>query len=101
MRTRRRSWIAATVGMLLLLAVVPAVWALGGGGGAREQSPLVIGHRGAAVEVGRECVARDHDFPVDLHGYCVCAFVARTAVGGNIPIAAERRVECARDREGA
>ena len=47
MTTRRRRWIAAFVGMGLVLLAVPAVWALGGGG-AREQSPLVIGHRGAA-----------------------------------------------------
>ena len=47
MRTRRgdgfqRSWWWG------LLPRGPAVWALGGGGG-RDQSPLVIGHRGAAV----------------------------------------------------
>ena len=47
MRTRRRGWISALVGVGVLLLAVPAVWALGGGGG-REQSPLVIGHRGAA-----------------------------------------------------
>ena len=48
MRTTRRRWIAAFVGVGLLLVAVPTVWALGGGGGAREPSPLVIGHRGAA-----------------------------------------------------
>ena len=47
MRTRRRGWISALVGLVVLLLAVPAVWALGGGGG-RDQSPLVIGHRGAA-----------------------------------------------------
>ena len=47
MRTTRRRWITAFVGVGLVLLVVPTVWALGGGGG-REQSPLVIGHRGAA-----------------------------------------------------
>ena len=47
MRTRRRGWISALVGVGILLLAVPAVWALGGGGG-RDQSPLVIGHRGAA-----------------------------------------------------
>ena len=47
MRTRRRGWISALVGVGVLLLAVPAVWALGGGGG-RDQSPLVIGHRGAA-----------------------------------------------------
>ena len=48
MRTRRSGWIPALVGVGLMLLAVPAVWALGGGGGGREQSPLVIGHRGAA-----------------------------------------------------
>ena len=47
MRTTRRGWITAFVGVGLVLLAVPTVWALGGGGG-REQSPLVIGHRGAA-----------------------------------------------------
>lgn len=47
MSTRRRGWISAFVGVGVLLLAVPVVWALGGGGG-REQSPLVIGHRGAA-----------------------------------------------------
>jgi glycerophosphoryl diester phosphodiesterase len=47
MRTRRRGWIPAFLGVGLLLLAVPTVWALGGGKG-REQSPLVIGHRGAA-----------------------------------------------------
>ena len=46
MRTTRRGWTRAFVGVGLLLLAVPAVWAVGGGG--REQSPLVIGHRGAA-----------------------------------------------------
>ena len=47
MGTRRRGWISAFVGVGVLLLAVPVVWALGGGG-ARDQSPLVIGHRGAA-----------------------------------------------------
>jgi glycerophosphoryl diester phosphodiesterase len=47
MRTARRGWILALVGVGVLLLAVPVVWALGGGG-ARDQSPLVIGHRGAA-----------------------------------------------------
>ena len=47
MRTKRRGWISALVVVGVLLLAVPAVWALGGGGG-RDQSPLVIGHRGAA-----------------------------------------------------
>jgi glycerophosphoryl diester phosphodiesterase len=47
MRNAGRRWIAAFVGAGVLLLAVPVVWALGGGGG-REQSPLVIGHRGAA-----------------------------------------------------
>ena len=49
MRSAPRGWIRAVVGVgLLLVAVsaVSAVWATGGGG--REESPLVIGHRGAA-----------------------------------------------------
>ena len=46
MSTTRRGWISALVGVGVLLLLVPVVWALGGGG--REQSPLVIGHRGAA-----------------------------------------------------
>ena len=46
MSTTRRGWISAFVGVGVLLLAVPVVWALGGGG--REQSPLVIGHRGAA-----------------------------------------------------
>ena len=47
MRTTRRGWTRAFVGVGLLLLAVPAVWAFGGKG-SREQSPLVIGHRGAA-----------------------------------------------------
>ena len=48
MRTTRRGWTRAFVVVVaLLLVAVPAVWALGGGS-AREQSPLVIGHRGAS-----------------------------------------------------
>jgi len=47
MRTTRRGWIPAFVGVGLVLLAVPTVWALGSGS-AREQSPLVIGHRGAA-----------------------------------------------------
>jgi glycerophosphoryl diester phosphodiesterase len=47
MRTARRAWISALVGVGVLLLAVPVVWALGGGG-ARDESPLVIGHRGAA-----------------------------------------------------
>ena len=46
MRTRRNGWTIALVGLVLLLLMVPAAWAHRGG--AREQSPLVIGHRGAA-----------------------------------------------------
>ena len=45
MSTTRRGWISALVGVGVLLLAVPVVWALGGGG-SREQSPLVIGHRG-------------------------------------------------------
>ena len=47
MRTTRRGWTRAFVGGGLLVLAVPAVWAVAAGGG-REQSPLVIGHRGAA-----------------------------------------------------
>jgi glycerophosphoryl diester phosphodiesterase len=47
MRTARRAWISAFVAAGALLLAVPAVWGLGGGG-PREESPLVIGHRGAA-----------------------------------------------------
>jgi glycerophosphoryl diester phosphodiesterase len=47
MRTTRRGWTRAFVGVGLLVLAVPAVWAVAAGGG-REQSPLVIGHRGAA-----------------------------------------------------
>jgi glycerophosphoryl diester phosphodiesterase len=47
MRSARRKWISAFVGAGVLLLAVPVVWALGGGGG-RDESPLVIGHRGAA-----------------------------------------------------
>ena len=47
MRTTRRGWTRAFVVVGLLLVTVPDVWALGGGS-AREQSPLVIGHRGAS-----------------------------------------------------
>ena len=47
MRSARRGLISAFVGVGVLLLAVPVVWALGGGGG-REESPLVIGHRGAA-----------------------------------------------------
>jgi glycerophosphoryl diester phosphodiesterase len=47
MRITRRASIPAFVVVALLLLVAPVVWALGGGG-AREQTPLVIGHRGAA-----------------------------------------------------
>jgi glycerophosphoryl diester phosphodiesterase len=47
MRTARRRWITAFVGLVVVLLAVPTVWALGGGGG-RDESPLVIGHRGAA-----------------------------------------------------
>ena len=47
MRTTRRGWIPAFLVLVLVLLAVPTVWALGGGG-AREQSPLVIGHRGAS-----------------------------------------------------
>jgi glycerophosphoryl diester phosphodiesterase len=47
MRTARRAWISAFVATGVLLLAVPVVWALDGGGG-RDESPLVIGHRGAA-----------------------------------------------------
>ena len=47
MRTAGRRWITAFVVVGLVLLAVPTVWALGGGGG-RDESPLVIGHRGAA-----------------------------------------------------
>jgi glycerophosphoryl diester phosphodiesterase len=47
MRTARRAWISALMGVGVLLLAVPVVLALGGGG-ARDESPLVIGHRGAA-----------------------------------------------------
>jgi glycerophosphoryl diester phosphodiesterase len=46
MRTARRAWISAFVATGVLLLAVPVVWALDGGGG-RDESPLVIGHRGA------------------------------------------------------
>jgi glycerophosphoryl diester phosphodiesterase len=47
MRSTRKGWTRAFVGVGLLLVAVPAVWAVAGGGG-REQTPLVIGHRGAS-----------------------------------------------------
>ena len=47
MRTTRRIWLPALAVVAVLLLTVPTVWALGGGGG-RDESPLVIGHRGAA-----------------------------------------------------
>jgi glycerophosphoryl diester phosphodiesterase len=47
MRTAGKAWISAFVVVGVLLLAVPVVWALGGGGG-RDESPLVIGHRGAA-----------------------------------------------------
>jgi glycerophosphoryl diester phosphodiesterase len=46
-KTARKAWISAFVGVGVLLLAVPVVSALGGGGG-RDESPLVIGHRGAA-----------------------------------------------------
>jgi glycerophosphoryl diester phosphodiesterase len=46
MRIARRALTRGMVGVGLLLVVVPAVWAYGGN--SREQSPLVIGHRGAS-----------------------------------------------------
>ena len=46
MRTTRRAWTRAFVAVSLLLVAVPAAWAHRGS--ARDQSPLVIGHRGAA-----------------------------------------------------
>ena len=49
MRSAGKGWMRASLGVgLLLVAVsaVSAVWATGGGG--REESPLVIGHRGSA-----------------------------------------------------
>jgi glycerophosphoryl diester phosphodiesterase len=46
MRSTRRAWSQAFVAVGLLLAVVPAAWAHRGA--SRDQSPLVIGHRGAA-----------------------------------------------------
>lgn len=47
MRTTRRRWTRAFVVVGLLLVTVPDAWALDGGS-TREQSPLVIGHRGAS-----------------------------------------------------
>jgi len=47
LRTARRAWISAFVAAGALLLAVPVVWGLGGGG-PRDESPLVIGHRGAA-----------------------------------------------------
>jgi glycerophosphoryl diester phosphodiesterase len=47
MRSTRKGWTRAFMGVGLLLVAVPAVWAAAGGGG-REQTPLVIGHRGAS-----------------------------------------------------
>jgi len=47
MRTAGRRWITAFAGVGVVLLAVPTVWALGGGGD-RDESPLVIGHRGAA-----------------------------------------------------
>jgi glycerophosphoryl diester phosphodiesterase len=47
MGTARKAWLSAFVAMGVLLLAVPVVSALGGGGG-RDESPLVIGHRGAA-----------------------------------------------------
>ena len=46
MGTGRNGWAIVFVGVVLLLFAVPAAWAQGGS--AREQSPLVVGHRGAA-----------------------------------------------------
>jgi glycerophosphoryl diester phosphodiesterase len=47
MRTGHRAWITAFAGVVLIaVSAVSAVSATGGGG--REESPLVIGHRGAA-----------------------------------------------------
>jgi glycerophosphoryl diester phosphodiesterase len=46
-RTARKAWISAFLGAGVLLLAVPVVWALDGGG-SRDESPLVIGHRGAA-----------------------------------------------------
>src|SRR5918995_2636772 len=45
MGTGRNGWAIVFVGVVLLLFAVPAAWAQGGS--AREQSPLVVGHRGA------------------------------------------------------
>src|SRR5262245_10296987 len=42
----RKGLISGFVGVVAVLVAVPVVWALGGGG--RDESPLVIGHRGAA-----------------------------------------------------
>ena len=47
MKITRRPWIPVFVVVALLLLAAPVVLALGGGG-PREQTPLVIGHRGAA-----------------------------------------------------
>ncbi len=47
MRITRRRWTRAFVVVGLSLVAVPDVWARDGGS-AREQSPLVIGHRGAS-----------------------------------------------------
>jgi glycerophosphoryl diester phosphodiesterase len=46
MRTARGGWTRAFVGVVVLLVCVPGAWAHGGS--SREESPLVIGHRGAA-----------------------------------------------------
>jgi glycerophosphoryl diester phosphodiesterase len=46
MRTARRGWISVFLWVGLLLLAVPAAWA--DRGRSREESPLVIGHRGAA-----------------------------------------------------
>ena len=43
MGTGRNGWAIVFVGVVLLLFAVPAAWAQGGS--AREQSPLVVGHR--------------------------------------------------------
>ncbi len=48
MRPTRRGWTRVFAGVVgLLLVAAPAMWAFGVGG-VREESPLVIGHRGAA-----------------------------------------------------
>jgi glycerophosphoryl diester phosphodiesterase len=46
MRGKRRVWIGSLLGVGLLLVAVPAGWSHDGR--PRDESPLVIGHRGAS-----------------------------------------------------